>query len=369
MHSLPSNTEKRNMNILDRYIIKQYLTSFFFILGIIIAICILVDVVEKMDDFLEKDPPLYDIIFVYYANFVPYYGNLLAPICLFLAVILFTSQMAQRTELVPVLSSGVSFYRILVPYIITSLFLGGIAFYLRAYEVPYATVKRLDFEYQYFHKRRVSDNKNVHKKVAPDTYVYVSYYHEKRKEGQRFALERIKDGDIITKIHAERIIWIDSTESWQLRQVRIRNMDGMKEELKYLPRLDTTFLLTPDDIFIVEQKAETMDLPTLIEYIKLEEMRGSDILKDLYIERHLRLADPIAVIILTLIGFAMASRKRRGGIALQIGLGILICFIYIAMRFVGYAVAGDNFPPWLAAWLPNILFFPISIFLLRIAPK
>ena len=343
--------------------------TFFFILGIILAICILVDVVEKMDDFLEKKPPLYDIVFVYYKNFIPYYGNLLAPICIFLAVIFFTSQMAQRTELVPLLSSGVSFYRLLIPYIITSIFLGGIAFYLRAFEVPYATVKRLEFEYQYFHKRRVSSNKNVHKKVAYDTYVYVSYYNEKRKEGHNFSLERIKDGDIVTKIHAERMIWVDSTEHWQLRRVNIRNIDGMKEELIYRPKIDTTFLLRPDDIFIVEQKAETMDLPSLIKYIELEEMRGSDILEQLYIERHLRFADPIAVIILTLIGFAMASRKRRGGIALQIGLGLLICFVYIAMRFVGYAVVGDSFAAWQAAWLPNMLFLPISIILLRIAPK
>ncbi|RMG21979.1 MAG: YjgP/YjgQ family permease [Bacteroidetes bacterium] len=357
------------MKLIDKYIIRRYLTTFFFILGIVLVICILVDVVEKMDDFLEKKPPLYDILFVYYANFIPYYGNLLAPICLFLAVIFFTSQMAQRSELIPLLSSGVSFYRILMPYIATSLLLGGIAFYLRAYRVPDATVKRLDFEYQYFYKRRVSSNKDVHKKVAPDTFVYVSYYNEKQKEGHNFSLERIKDGDIITKIHADRMVWIDSTQKWQLRRVRIRNIEGMKEELKYLPKLDTTFLLKPDDIFIVEQKAETMILPDLIEYIKLEEMRGSDILEQLYIERHLRFADPIAVIILTLIGYAMASRKRRGGIALQIGLGILICFIYIAMRFVGYAIAGEAVPPWLAAWMPNMIFFPVSIMLLRIVPK
>lgn len=357
------------MKLVDAYIVKKYLKTFFFILGLILAICILVDVVEKMDDFLEKKPPLSDIVFVYYANFIPYYGNLLAPVCLFLAVIFFTSQMAQRSELIPLLAGGVSFYRILLPYIGTSILLACLAFYLRAYEVPHATVKRLEFEYQYFYKRKVSSNKNVHKKVAPDTYVYVSYYHEKNKEGQNFSLERIKDGDIVTKIHADRMVWIDSTESWQLRRVQIRNIDGMEEELRFVPRLDTTFLLKPDDIFIVEQKAETMSLPDLIEYIELEEMRGSDILEQLYIERHLRFADPIAVIILTLIGFAMSSRKRRGGIALQIGLGLVICFTYIAMRFVGYAIAGDNFPPWLAAWLPNLLFFPISIFLLRIAPK
>lgn len=361
---------KKYLTIIDWYIMRQFITTFLFILGMVIAISIVVDIVEKLDEFLSKNPSLYEIIFVYYLNFVPFWGSSLAPICIYLAVIFFTSRMAQRTEIVPLLSSGVSYYRLLVPYIMAACLLAGVSFYLKAYLVPQSTARQLDFEYKYeMRSKRISSTKDIHKKVALDTYVYISYYNEKRKEGHNFSLERIEDGEIVTKINARKIIWVDSTENWLLEKVRTRHIDGEDESLSITNRLDTMFLLTPDDIFIREQKAESMTLPVLLEYTKLEEMRGSDILKELYIERHRRFADPLAIIILTLIGFAMSSRKSRGGIALQIGLGLLICFIFIALLFAGQAIVGDSLPPWLGVWLPNFVFFPISLFLLHIAPK
>ncbi|MEM7655671.1 MAG: LptF/LptG family permease [Bacteroidota bacterium] len=358
------------MKILDRYILRQFLTTFAFILGMFVVICLLVDLVEKIDDFIDKDPPIGEIIFDYYLNFIPYYGLLLMPVCVFLAVIFFTSRMAGRTELIPLLSVGVSFYRLLAPYILTAILLAGVSFYFKAYQLPSATNTRIEFEYKYFKKRRISSTKHIHKKVAPDTYVYISYYNERRKEGHTFALERFDEKEVITKIAARKIIWVDSTEKWRLENVDIRHLpDKINETIEKHKFVDTTFLLTPDDIFIKEQWAETMSLPALADYITLEEMRGSDILKELYVERHRRYSDPVALIILTLIGYAMSSRKSRGGVALRIGLGLITAFSYIAVLFIGTAIAGDRLEPWIAVWAPNAIYLGIAMLLLWRAPK
>jgi lipopolysaccharide export system permease protein len=357
------------MKLLDRYIIRKFATSFLFLLGALIVIVVLVDFVEKLDEFVDKKPPLHEVIFDYYINLIPYFGNLLTPVCIYLAVIFFTSNLAQRSEIVAILSSGTSFYRLLRPYMIAALVFAGISFYLKSYMIPSATAKRIEFEYKYLRKKKVSKDKDIHKKVATDTYVYISFYNAQRKEGHHFTMEKIRNGDVIRKIHADRIIWQDSLQNWQLRKVRIRTIDGRKESLSFRAQMDTTFLLTPDDIFIKEMKAESMNLTNLIEYIRLEQMRGSDILDELYIERHRRFSDPIAILILTLIGFAMSTRKSRGGIAFQIGIGILITFLYIILLFIGQAFVGENVSPMLAVWFPNFLFFPLALFLLRIVPK
>ena len=433
------------MKLIDLYIIRRYIVTFFFIMGLIISIVVLVDFVEKIDDFIEKKPPVAEIIFVYYVNFIPFFANLLTPICIFLAVIFFTSQMAQRSEIIPLLGSGVSFYRLMAPYLVASAIMAGLSFYFKAYVVPNATERRMDFEYQYMYaqKRRISGTSNIHKKVAQEfytvrdeqgrekeakdeTYIYIKSYNDKNKIGYNFVLERIKEGDIVCKIIADKITWVDSTASWQLSNARFREFIGDRERMYKRREVDTTFLLAPDDLFIREMKAESMPMPELLQYIELEEMRGSDILEELYIEKYRRYSDPVAVIILTLIGFAMSSRKSRGGIALQIGLGLGICFFYILLLFAGQALLGggsavailmllplapfirsfyeymrknrdqtarilglgasiglaaaglfwlsrwveiDEFPVWVGVWLPNFIFFPVSIMLIRAAPK
>ncbi|WNJ20828.1 LptF/LptG family permease [Pontibacter sp. G13] len=357
------------MKLIDRYIIRQYLSTFVFIMGIVLVICVLVDFVEKLDEFIDKNPPMSEIIFDYYLNFIPFFGNLLLPICVFLAVIFFTSRMSGRTEMIPMLGAGISFYRLLVPYLIASALIAGFSGYLKSYVIPQATAERMVFEYKYFKKKRISSRKHIHKKVAKDTYVYISFYDDKRKEGHTFALERFKEGEIITRINARKITWVDSTQSWTMRKVYIREIDGLSESMTYHQSMDTTFLLSPDDIYKKEMMAESMPLPELLRYITLEEMRGSDILQELYIERQRRFSDPVAVVILTLIGFALASRKRRGGIALNIGLGLVLCFLYIALLIGGQAMVGEDVEPWVAVWFPNMIYLPISLYLLWLAPK
>ena len=357
------------MKKIDQYITRQFLTTYFFIQGMIIALVCLVDFVEKIDDFLDRQIAWSDVLFVYYANFIPYYGNLFMPICVFLAVIFFTSRMANRAEIIPLLSAGVSFYRLFVPYLAVAVLLTGLSFYLKSYSVPISAKRRILFEYTLQDKKQMSSNRNIHKKVAPDTYVYFNYYNEDRKEGHNFTLERIEEGDIRTKLHATRIKWVDSTESWRLSRVTQREIMGGKEAVKSYAQLDTAFLLGPEDLYVIEHKEQTLRLGELYEYIRLEEMRGSDILRELYLERHRRLAYPLAILILTIIGFAMSSRKSRGGTAFQIGIGLFLCFVYIMLLTAGEAISGGAYPPWMAVWLPNLLFLVLGVYLLRTAPK
>ncbi|MFN0204357.1 MAG: LptF/LptG family permease [Bacteroidia bacterium] len=357
------------VNIIDKYIIQRFLAAFFFMLGAVLVIVLVVDLVEKMDMILEKKPPMKDLIFDYYVNLLMFFGSLLSPICVFLAVIFFTSQMAQRTELVAILSTGTSFYRILVPYLLVGIFLSGISFYLKGFQVPNATDTRMGFEYKYFKPRNLSKDRDIHKRVAKDSYVYMSYFAKKELEGYGFTMERIQEGKVIGKVKAERAAWIDSTKTWRLKDGYIRWFVGEREKIQRFAKKDTTFLLAPDDIIIRELKAESLNNFALSDYIKQEELRGSDILKDLYMERHRRFSDPIALIILTMIGYAMSSRKSRGGIALQIGLGVVLSVTYIALLLLASLFVSDTFPTWAAVWFPNVIFFPIAVALLINAPK
>lgn len=357
------------MKIIDRYIVKQFLVTFFFILGMVMAIAVMVDVVEKIDDFVDKGPPFREIVTKYYFNFMPYWGNLLSPIVVFLAVIFFTSRMASRSEIISILANGTSFYRLMLPYLGTGIFLALLAFILKSFVIPISTAERIEFEYEYLKKRRSWNTRDIHKKVAHDSYIYLGYFNTTRNEATNVGLEQVVDEKIAVKMDARKMAWIDSTQSWQMRDVVIRRINGMREEISHAKTIDTTFLLTPDDIFVKEQKAETMTLPELVEYIDLEEMRGSDILRELYIERHRRFSDPVALIILSVIGFSMSTRKTRGGVALQIGLGLAICFAYVVLLVMGQAFVDDDFPAFVGVWLANIIFAPIAIASVLLVPK
>jgi lipopolysaccharide export system permease protein len=357
------------MKIYDWYIIRKFLMSFSFMLGIIFVLVLMVDTLEKLDLILEKKPPFDGLVFEYYANLLPFFGIMLAPICVFLAVIFFTSQMAQRTEIVPMLSAGVSFYRIALTYFGVSLLLAAGMFYAKGYYVPHAVEDKLAFEVKYLRPPKLAFNSTVHKKVAKDTYFSIGYYDHKEMEGQNFTLEQVRNGDIIKKIYAERIYWVDSTRHWLLKKGRVRIIEGNAERIVPFAEKDTTFLIEHGDIFVLEQKQNSLTNTALQRYITLEEMRGSDILPKLYEERHRRYADPLAIVILTIIGFAMSSKKSRGGIALQIGLGMMLCFGYIVLLVAGVGLAGDDYPVWVGVWAPNVLFAGVAALLLRVAPK
>lgn len=336
---------------------------------LLIVVIVVIDVTERVEDFAKTTATATDIIRYYYLNLIPFYTNLLSPVCVFITVIYFTSQMAQNTEIVSMLSGGISLYRILRPYMACAFVIAGLSFYLNAYIVPKATRERVEFEYDYLRKKHVMEDRNIHKKVAPGTFIYMNSYNQLENEGYLFALDYLEEGKLKTKISGHRIKWQDSTESWRIIGVTIRQLHDAGEVLVFKPTLDTTLFLSPDDIYQKDGYAESLTLHELYDYIQLETDRGSNILDELIIEKYERFAYPFAAIILTLIGLPMSSKKSRGGIAMQLGLGLVFCFIYVILLLTSQAFIGDTFPAWLAIWLPNILFFILGVVLMRVAPQ
>jgi lipopolysaccharide export system permease protein len=362
-------------NKLDRYIIFKFLGTFFFMVMIILAVSIVIDVAEKIDDFIERKPPIDLLIFSYYRNFALFYGNLLAPVCIFLAVIYFTSRMTNNTEIVAMLAGGVSFWRVLAPYLATAVFLAGVSFYLNAYIVPIANQQRIDFEYQYLKRKTVMTDTNIHKKIGFDektgieTFIYIYSFNQWINEGFLFSMEVMDEQELLKKLDATKIKWLEESKTWRLENVSVHSFSGGKESLTRIPTMDTTFLLTPDDIYIKEMRAESMPLNELYKSIELEKVRGSGLAEEMIVEKYRRFAYPFAAIILTIIGFAVSTKKRRGGTPLQIGIGLVINFIYVLLVVTGQAILGDKYPAWIAVWIPNALGFIVGMFMLRIAPK
>lgn len=343
---------------------------------ILIIVTVVIDVTEKIDDFRNAKLGVKQIIFEYYVYFVPFIVNLLTPICIFLSVIFFTARLANDTEIVAMLSAGISLYRLFLPYLWTSMLISGLSFYLNAYIVPYATVKRMDFEYAYIKNKFIYAERDIHKKIAPDLYFYASSFNQFENTAYQFSLERIENNLLQSKLLASRGVYVDSTKKWRLENVKIRNLyyeagpsRAFREEVIHKTIVDTALLLSPSDIYKRENFLYGMTLTELNEYIALESLRGSDFLPELLVNRMERFAFPFAGIILTLIGFSLSTAKKRGGIALSLGIGIVLAFIFIILVQLGKTLAGAFLDPLIGLWLPNIIFLIIGLILLRVAPK
>ncbi len=363
------------INKIDRYIIFKFLGTFFFMVLIILTVSIVIDVAEKIDDFIEHKPPMDLLIFSYYKSFALFYGNLLSPICVFLAVIYFTSRMTNNTEIVALLAGGVSFWRVMAPYMVTAMILTGASFYLNAYVVPIANQERVDFEYQYLKQKTMMTDLHIHKKIGYDeatgneTFIYLYSFNQIINQGYLFSMEVINKQQLLKKLDATIIKWNDSLENWHLENIRVHTFNAEQEAMYTLPMMDTTFLLTPDDIYIKEMRAESLPLNELYASIELEEIRGSGLADEMILEKYRRYAYPFAAVVLTIIGFAVSTRKRRGGTPLQIGIGLIFAFAYILLVVTGQAIVGNKLPAYITVWVPNIIFAIIGFVLLRLAPK
>lgn len=353
--------------ILDLYIIRKFLGTFFFALGLIILIAIVFDISEKIDDFLERDAPLKAIVFDYYLNFIPYFGNLFSPLFVFISVIFFTSRMADNTELIAILASGVSYKRLLLPFAIAAMVLASISFYLNNWVLPHANVKRTAFELKYIKNPFVYKNRNVHRQILPGQYIYFESYNNFDKIGYQFSYEKMENGKLKYKLLADRIFWDSLKNTWTLENYFIRNIDSLQETIKSGFQKDTTFVFKPADFERrVNYAVETMDYSELNNFIRDEKMRGSDEVVYYLIEKYKRVSFPFATFILTLMGVSLSSTKVRGGIGMQLGLGIFLSFTYIMFMQVSttFATNGDA-PALLAVWIPNICFAIIAALLLR----
>jgi len=356
---------------LDTYIIKKFLGTFFYAIGLIIIIVIIFDISEKIDDFIEKNAPLYDIIFKYYLNFIPFFANLFSPLFTFIAVIYFTSHMAAKTEIVAILSSGISFRRLLRPYFISAIFLAIFSFFLSNFIIPIANESRLEFEMMYIKNSRQSKDMDIHMQIKPGIFVYAEHYNVDANMAYHFSIEKIKDNrDLVYKLTSDNAQYDSIRRLWKINNYFVRTINGMKETIKSGRQLDTVLNLKPSDFMENVHNMETMNWFRLNEFIAEEKMKGTDNLSFYEVEKQKRIAFPFATVVLTLIGVSLSSRKVRGGIGLHLGIGLTLSFAFILFMQITttFATAG-SLPAIVAVWIPNIIFGALGLYLLRIAPK
>ena len=356
---------------LDVYIVKKFITTFFIALLLIIGIVIIFDISEKIDDFVSKEAPLKAVIFDYYVNFVPYFMNMFSPLFVFITVIFFTSKMAADSEIIAILSCGVSFHRMMRPYIFSATVIALFSLWLNLFIIPDANKTRLDFETQYIKNRYKSVGRNVHYQLAPGEFVYAESFSKWNNTAYKFTLEKIVDNKLVSKLSAETAVYDTLNNSWTLRKYFIREYnEDLTDRVRSGRQLDTVIDLSVKDFYMTEKTVETLDYKELNELIATQQLRGDANVKYALIEKNTRFALPFSAFILTIMGVALSSKKRRGGIGWNIGIGIALAFTYILfLRFSQMFVHAGALPPFIALWIPNIVFAIIAAFLYRIAPK
>jgi len=347
---------------LDWYIIKKFLGTFFYSLLLIICIVVIFDVSEKIDDFIEKEAPIRAIIFEYYLNFIPYFTNLFSALFTFISVIFFTSKLAGDSEIIAILSSGISFKRLLVPYFISAFVLTIFSFVLINWIIPPANKKRLEFEEKYIRVRYRYDEKNIHKQILPGTFVYMESYNNLYNIGYKFSIEKFEEGILKSKLLSDYVQWDTIINKWKITNYVNREFLADREVLTSGKRMDTTLNMFPNEFYMRKNAVEAMNYGQLNKFIEDEKMIGSDNIVLWTIEKNKRFAYPFSTIILTVIGVCLSSRKRRGGIGMNIGLGIFLAFSYIMFMQVSTVMATNaSVSPLLAVWTPNILFACIAL--------
>ncbi|HAH38248.1 MAG TPA: permease [Algoriphagus sp.] len=357
------------MKLLDKLIIKDFLKTYFFVVLMLILVVLVLDFTEKNDKYISNQVPAGEIL-RYMGNYGLYLNNLLTPITVFISVIFITSKMAGRTEIVAILSSGVSFVRLLRPFLVGAALIGGVSFYLNGWVLPSATEGMTVFKMVYLEKGAPNTEQNIHIKVGDNSYAYLSRFFKTSNTGYNFTLETIEDGKLFAKISSDRIEWDTAKNVWTLINWRLRELKDRKEEWSVGEKMDTTLSIVPADFGVPENHHETLKLPQLSKQIRILEDRGADNVEYYKIERYVRFMSPFAALILTFIGVIMSARKTRGGSGFQIAMGFLLAFVYILLFILSrtFAENGADYPI-LAVWLPNIIFALTGLVLYKTVPR
>jgi lipopolysaccharide export system permease protein len=357
---------------IDKYIIKKFLGTFFYSIVLILTIAVVFDFAEKIDNFMEKEAPVKAIIFDYYFNFIPYFATLFAPLFVFISVIFFTSKMAVNTEIIAILNSGMSFRRMMWPYLISAVVIAVFAFTLTNFVIPRANRQRMEFEDKYYRSasRKVTVE-NIHRQVFKNIYVFMGSFNPISQRGQNFTIERFSDnGRLESKLSSPTVVFDTASNKWSAMNYTLREITSKEEVITKGKQLDTTLTINPEDFSRDPGFVGTMTYKELGDYINLLQLQGSDELKLFLIEKHRRFSNPFAVFILTLIGVSLSSRKVRGGIGMNIGIGLVLSFSYILfLQFASQFSLKGNLNPMLAMWIPNIIYTFIALFLYKMAPK
>ena len=364
---------RRYLKVLDWYIIRKFIGTYFFSITLIISISIVFDANENLAKFAQFHAPFKAIVFDYYANLIPYFANLFIPLFVFIAVIFFTSRLAGNSEIIAMLAAGVSFKRLMRPYMVSCLFISALSFYLSGYVIPHGTVVRQNFETMYKNKKRNSSAENVQLQVDKGVIACIQIYDNNAKRGYGFSLDKFENKKLVSHMTASEIQYdtiSDSKFHWRVTNWRIREMRGMRENITYGDVKDTVIMMEPADMVYSKGQQETFTSPELRDYISKQIGRGSTNVVQYEVEYHKRIASSFASFILTTIGFSLSSRKRKGGMGLYLGIGLALSFGYIMLQTVSATFAiNAGTTPLLAAWIPNFIFAIVAYFCYRTAPN
>ncbi|MBR4366297.1 MAG: LptF/LptG family permease [Bacteroidaceae bacterium] len=358
---------------LDRYIIIKFLGTYFFSIALIMSISVVFDFNENIDKFLAKNAPWKAIWLDYYLNFIPYYSNLFSQLFVFIAVIFFTTKLADNSEIIAMMSTGMSFKRLMKPYMISAAVIALLTFVLGAYVIPKGNVKRVKFENTYKRRRVTTYATNVQLEVDTGVVALIQRYEDRNKMGYSFELDKFRNKVLISQLKASTIQYDTLSETpyhWILRNYTIRNFGGMRETITRGAQTDSIIKMEPSDFLITKGQQETMTSPELREYIEKQKQRGFADINAFEVEYYKRGASSFAAFILTTIGLSLSAKRRKNGMGIALGTGLTLTFAYILFQTISASFAiNSNVPPLLAVWIPNIVYIIIAFFFYRNAPK
>jgi len=358
---------------LDWYIIRKFIGTYIFSIVLIISIALVFDFNENLSKFTKYHAPWCAIVFDYYANFIPYYSNLFSPLFVFIAVIFFTSKLAGNSEIIAMLSSGVSFRRLMRPYMISCVLIASVTFYLNSFVIPHGTVIRQNFESLYRNSKKNTSAENVQLQVGKGTVAYIQHYDDRYKRGYGFSLDKFEGKKLVSHMTAMEIQYdtiADAKYHWKATNWKTRTLVGLRERIVTGDVKDTVILMEPTDLVYSKGQQETFTSPELLDYISKQTSRGSGNVVQYEVEFHKRIAMSFSSFILTIIGLSLSARKRKGGMGLYLGIGLGLSFGYIMLQTVSSTFAiNAGTPPVLAAWIPNLIFAFIAYFCYRHAPR
>lgn len=358
---------------LDWYIIRKFIGTYIFSIVLIISIALVFDFNENLSKFTKYHAPWRAIVFDYYANFIPYYSNLFSPLFVFIAVIFFTSKLAGNSEIIAMLSSGISFRRLMRPYMISCVLIASVTFYLNSFVIPHGTVIRQNFESLYRNSKKNTSAENVQLQVGKGTVAYIQHYDDRYKRGYGFSLDKFEGKKLVSHMTAMEIQYdtiADAKYHWKATNWKTRTLVGLRERIVTGDVKDTVILMEPTDLVYSKGQQETFTSPELLDYISKQTSRGSGNVVQYEVEFHKRIAMSFSSFILTIIGLSLSARKRKGGMGLYLGIGLGLSFGYIMLQTVSSTFAiNAGTPPVLAAWIPNLIFAFIAYFCYRHAPR
>jgi lipopolysaccharide export system permease protein len=369
---LAAELQGTNMKKIDWYILKKFLSTFVFSLVLLTVISVVIDMSERTDDFAKNNLDYKTVFSEYYSGFIPFIVSMLFPLFVFISVIFFTSKMAGRSEFIAILASGVSLRRILRPYMVGGVLLAFLLWMGSRYIIPRANERRTRFEAKYFKSSMMQSSlsHSIYMRVDSFSYCGIRYYDTTSRSGGSFFMQTVRDQHVTYNLRSDNIIWDTTRKSWKLTSVVERSISGMREQVAFYPELYKTFNFKPSDLQKDEYMQARLTSPELERMIELDKLRGSESVKELMMEAAHRNATPVAVIILTLIGAILATRKIRGGSGVHLALGIIICAVFILTdRFSTIFSTKGDLNPYIAAWIPNVVFSLLTIYLYRKAPK